>query len=279
MHVSPTYVWSASGTQFKPVVVAEPVVGATQGVTYAPKGYFAAVSRICQKYGALLIYDEVMCGMGRMGVTQHAWQEPNSYTDGVAPDIQGIAKGLGGGYGSIGAVLLNARIAEGLRQGSNYLQHGHTYQAHPLAVAASLAVQDVLEDENLLERAGQVGIYLETLLRQRLTGPNAVAAPYIWDIRGGGCFWAIEFQVSDEEHACWFTKDRLSTQVQAACMKNGVVTIGMSGNIDGKKGDFTILSPAYNITDAEIEKVVERFVRSVEEVLGRTVLLKASAHV
>jgi adenosylmethionine-8-amino-7-oxononanoate aminotransferase len=253
-------------------VAAEPVVGATQGVTYAPKGYFKAISEICKKYGALLIYDEVMCGMGRMGATLHAWQGPNSYTDEVSPDIQAIAKGLGSGYGSIGAILLNSKIAEGFRQGGNYFQHGHTYQAHPLAMAASLAVQDVIEEENLLEKAAQVGVKLERLLKEQLTGTNAISAPYIFDIRGGGCFWGIEFQIPEELEQQWFTKNRLGGLVQAEAMKNGLIIIGMSGGIDGKKGDFLILAPSYNISDDEIEEVVKRLVKSVETVLKKTVL-------
>ncbi|CAG8581814.1 15376_t:CDS:2 [Acaulospora colombiana] len=251
---------------------AEPVVGATQGVTYAPKGYFAAMSAVCRKYGALLILDEVMCGMGRMGTSMHAWQGPNSYTDGVSPDIQAVAKGLGGGYGSIGAILLNERVAGGLQQGSKYLQHGHTYQAHPLAMAASLAVQDVIEEENLLEKAGRVGTVLQQQLEQSLTGPNALSAPYIFDIRGGGCFWGIEFQFPEEVEEKWFSKQRFGGLVQAAAMENGAVIIGMSGGIDGKKGDFIILAPAYNISDEEITEVVTKVTKSIEDVLKRTVL-------
>jgi adenosylmethionine-8-amino-7-oxononanoate aminotransferase len=253
-------------------VAAEPVVGATQGVTYAPKGYFAAISAVCRKHGALLIFDEVMCGMGRMGTSMHAWQGPNSYTDGVSPDIQAIAKGLGGGYGSIGAVLLNERVASGLQQGSKYLQHGHTYQAHPLAVAASLAVQDVLEEENLLEKAERVGTLLQQQLEQSLTGSNALSAPYIFDIRGGGCFWGVEFQFPEEVETKWFSKQRFGGLVQAAAMENGAVIIGMSGGIDGKKGDFIILAPAYNISDEEITEVVTKVTKSIEDVLKRTVL-------
>jgi len=133
-------------------------------------------------------------------------------------------------------------------------------------------VQDVLEDERLLEMAGKVGIHLEKPLQERLTGPDAIAAPYIFDIRGGGCFWGIEFQFSEEQEAKWFANQRYAGRVQAACMKNGLVIIGMSGGIDGKKGDFAMLAPAYNITDAEISELVNRFVQSIEEVLMETVL-------
>ncbi|KAG8836354.1 hypothetical protein FRC17_005640 [Serendipita sp. 399] len=257
---------------------AEPVVGATQGITYAPKGYFAAISEICKKYGALLIYDEVMCGMGRMGVTYHAWQNPNSYTDGIPPDIQAVAKGLGGGYGTIGAVLLNSEVEDGLRKGSNYLQHGHTYQAYPLAAAASLAVQDVIEEDNLLDRAEKIGVYLEKRLCETLTGPDALCSPYIYDIRGGGCFWGIELQIPDPAlEDQYFAKERLAARVQARAMDNGLVLIGMSGGIDGKKGDFLILSPAYNTTDSEIDELTRRLVKSIEEVLAETVFSTATS--
>ena len=85
--------------------IAEPVVGATAGCVTAPEGYFRAVREICNRHGALLILDEVMCGMGRTG-TLHAWEQ-----EGIAPDIQAIAKGLGGGYQPIGAMLADARAS------------------------------------------------------------------------------------------------------------------------------------------------------------------------
>jgi adenosylmethionine-8-amino-7-oxononanoate aminotransferase len=213
-----------------------------------------------------------MCGMGRMGTTLHAWQNPNSFTDGIAPDIQAVAKGLGGGYGSIGAVFFNKRVADGVNAGSGYLMHGHTYQAHPLAVAASCAVQDIISEENLLERGAQVGVYLEKLLQEKLTGPNAISAPYIFDIRGAGCFWGIEFQIPEDDEKRWFARNRMGGRVQAAAMRNGLVIMGMSGGIDGKKGDFVILAPAYNTTDAEIDEIAARLVKSVEQVLLETVL-------
>src|SRR6187402_1292430 len=97
--------------------LAEPVVGATAGAVTAPDGYFKAVREICDRHGALLILDEVMCGMGRTGTT-HAWEQ-----EGVAPDIQAIAKGLGGGYQPIGAMLTNGKIIDAIRAGSGAFLH------------------------------------------------------------------------------------------------------------------------------------------------------------
>ena len=126
--------------------IAEPVVGATAGCVPAPEGYFKAVREICNRHGALLILDEVMCGMGRTG-TLHAWEQ-----EGIAPDIQAVAKGLGGGYQPIGAMLASGSIVDTVRNGSGAFQHGHTYLAHPLACAAALEVQKVISEERLLDQ-------------------------------------------------------------------------------------------------------------------------------
>ncbi|KAJ7274348.1 pyridoxal phosphate-dependent transferase [Mycena haematopus] len=246
--------------------VAETVVGATTGVLPAPKGYFKAMKSVCDKYGALFILDEVMSGMGRMG-TMHAWE---SFGDGVAPDLQAVAKGLGGGYASIGAVLMSKRIVTGLRGASGLWKHGHTYQANPLVCAASLAVQKVIRDENLLENCRIQGAYLEKLLQARLQGPNSLSAPFTFDIRGGGGFWGVEFDFDCPEAATLdFKGQHFAMLVQAHALENGLVIMGMTGgaNLQGTKGDVILLAPAYNVTAQEVEKIAEMFGESVDAVL------------
>ncbi|KAI0372588.1 PLP-dependent transferase [Pilatotrama ljubarskyi] len=243
--------------------VAETVVGATTGVVAAPKGYFKAMKSVCDKYGALFILDEVMSGMGRMG-TLHAWE---SYGDGVSPDLQAVAKGLGGGYAAIGAVLISKRVADGLRDASGFWKHGHTYQANPLSCAAALAVQRVIADEKLLENVRDVvAPTMGSLLRDRLLGPNALAKPYVFDLRGGGAWWAVEFEFDDGEP--------FALAVQARALENGVVVMGFNGgaSLDGKRGHHCMLSPAYNVTKQQVETIVDLFVRSVEEVLQRVLV-------
>ncbi|KAG6869211.1 hypothetical protein C0993_009074 [Termitomyces sp. T159_Od127] len=258
--------------------VAETVVGATTGVVPAPKGYFKAMKSVCDKYGALFILDEVSVGMG----TLHGWE---SFGDNVAPDIQAVAKGLGGGYAPIGAVLMSKKVADGIKNGSGLWKHGHTYQAHPVACAAALAVQNVIESENLLENVCKQGAYLglcmseiqknyfsshlpESLLHTGLKGPNALAAPYTFDIRGGGGFWGIEFDFTDSTNLD-FGKEAFAFRVQARALELGLVVMGMTGgsNLEGTKGDHIILAPAYNVTKEQIEKIAAIFVQSVEEVL------------
>ncbi|KAK0202726.1 hypothetical protein DFS33DRAFT_1488831 [Desarmillaria ectypa] len=234
--------------------VAETVVGATTGVVAAPKGYFKAMKSVCDKYGALFILDEVMSGMGRMGC-YHAWE---LYGDGIAPDIQAVAKGLGGGYASIGAVLMSKKIADGIRDGSGFWKHGHTYQAHPLACAASLAVQKVIESEGLIENCRKRGVYLESRLKERLQGPNSLAAPFIFDIRGGGGFWGIELDFMSPEAASYTIKDKpVGILVQQRAFEKGLIVMGMTGGAvwEGIDGNHIMLSPAYNVTTEEIDKI------------------------
>jgi len=123
--------------------IAETVVGATLGAVPAVPGYFKRVREICDRHGILLILDEVMCGMGRTG-TLHACEQ-----EGIAPDLMTVAKGLGGGYVPIGALLANDKIVKALADGSGFFQHGHTYMGHPLACATALAVQRVIQRDNL----------------------------------------------------------------------------------------------------------------------------------
>ncbi|KDQ61364.1 hypothetical protein JAAARDRAFT_45053 [Jaapia argillacea MUCL 33604] len=250
--------------------VAETVVGATTGVVPAPKGYFPAMKSVCEKYGALFILDEVMSGMGRMG-TLHAWE---SFGDGAAPDIQAVAKGLGGGetprYAAIGAILMSKKVADGVRDTSGFWKHGHTYQANPLSCAASLAVQKVIVSENLLENCRTQGAYLSSLLRARLQSPNSLAAPFTFDIRGGGGFWGIEFDFTGPQAASVDFKGKsFAMLVQAKCLDKGLVAMGLTGGADvsGSKGDHMILAPAYNVTKEQVGTIADLFVESVEDVL------------
>lgn len=242
--------------------VAETVVGATTGVGVAPKGYFKAVKEVCHRYGALLILDEVMSGMGRMG-TLHAWE---SFGDGVHPDIQAVAKGLGGGYSPIGAVLMNRKVANAIRYNRGMWKHGHTYQAHPVSCAAALAVQKVVRNENLLQNARERGAQLESLLRTKLTASDSPSKPFIVDIRGGGCFWGIEFEPEPTKLPN-VRGVRFGPYLQEVAFKNGLLMFGMSGSIDGSKGEFSLLAPALNVTSEEIDKIAYLFVKSVEEAL------------
>jgi len=236
--------------------IAEPVVGATAGAVPAPEGYFRAVREICNRHGALLILDEVMCGMGRTG-TLHAWQQ-----EGIAPDIQAIAKGLGGGYQPIGAMLASGRIVDTIREGSGAFQHGHTYLAHPLACAAALEVQRVIRDEHLLDNVKERGGQLERRLTERFGNHR-----HIGDIRGRGLFWAIELVADRSKRAPFDPALKLHQRIKAAAFEGGLGCYPSGGTADGRSGDHVLLAPPYIATAGDIDMIVDRLGHAVDSAL------------
>jgi adenosylmethionine-8-amino-7-oxononanoate aminotransferase len=232
---------------------AETVVGATLGCVTALPGYFEKVRAICDRHGALLILDEVMSGMGRCG-TLHAWEQ-----EGIGPDIQVIAKGLGGGYQPIGGILIHGRVIAAIRDGSGAFMHGHTYQAHPMACAAAVAVQEVIADENLLDNVRTMGARLEQGLTERL-GNHA----HVGDIRGRGLFWAVELVEDRATKRPFDPARRMNERVKQEAHARGLACYPMGGTLDGRRGDHVILSPPYNVTTGELEMILDRFAAAVE---------------
>src|SRR5438128_1226244 len=236
--------------------LAEPVVGATAGCVPAPEGYFRAVRHICNRHGALLIFDEVMCGMGRTG-TRHAWEQ-----EGIAPDIQAVAKGLGGGYQPIGAMLASGRIIDTIRQGSGAFQHGHTYLAHPMACAAALEVQRIIDEEKLLERVRNLGSILERRLTERFGNHR-----HVGDIRGRGLFQAIELVADRATRTPFDPALKLHQRIKAAAFEGGLGCYPGGGTVDGRSGDHVLLAPPYIATSEDIDMIVDRLGQAVDSAL------------
>lgn len=233
---------------------AETVVGATSGATPPTPGYFKGVRQICDKYGLLYIADEVMCGMGRTG-TLHAFEQ-----DGVIPDIVTIAKGLGGGYQPIGAVLASEKIVAAIHVGSGSFQHGHTYICHPTAAAAALAVQQVIERENLLEQVKQQGDYLHQALHDVLS-----ELPYVGDTRGRGLFAGVEL-VRDKDNKTPFDPSlKLHAAIKAQCMARGLMVYPAGGTLDGVYGDHILIAPPFIITRPQLDFVVDTLRQVIDE--------------
>jgi adenosylmethionine-8-amino-7-oxononanoate aminotransferase len=237
--------------------IAEPVVGATAGCVPAPAGYFQAVRAICDRHGALLILDEVMSGMGRTG-TLHAWQQ-----EGIAPDIQAIAKGLGGGYQPIGAVLASGRVVEAIARGSGAFQHGHTYLSHALACAAALEVQRVIREEGLLERVVAMGERLQRRLAERFGNHH-----HVGDIRGRGLFRAIELVEDRAGRTPFDPALRLHARIKTEAFARGLACYPGGGTVDGVRGDHVLLAPPYIVAPEEIDLIVERLGEAVDAALA-----------
>jgi adenosylmethionine-8-amino-7-oxononanoate aminotransferase len=239
--------------------VAETVVGATAGVVPPVPGYFRRIREICDRNGILLILDEVMCGMGRTG-TLHACEQ-----EGVAPDIMTVAKGLGGGYQPIGAMLASERIADAIRAGSGFFQHGHTYMGHALACAAALAVQRTIAQGNLLAAIQARGIELAAALADRLGNHH-----HVGDIRGRGLFHGIEL-VADRAGKQPFAPElKLHARVKREAMARGLMCYPAGGTIDGRRGDHVLLAPPYIIRTDQIGELVDKLGDAIDAAIAST---------
>ncbi|MBZ9961412.1 MULTISPECIES: aspartate aminotransferase family protein [unclassified Mesorhizobium] len=236
--------------------VAETVVGATLGAVPPAPGYFRRIREICDLHGVLLILDEVMCGMGRTG-TLHACDQ-----EGVAPDIMVIAKGLGGGYAPLGAVLASDRIFDAFSQGSDF-QHGHTYIGHPLACAAGLAVQRVIERDGLLANVAARGATLERRLRERFGNHH-----HVGDIRGRGLFQGIELVADRSAKAPFDPRLKVHARIKSEAMQRGLMVYPMGGTVDGRAGDHVLLAPPFIVDDGTVDIIVDRLGDAVDAAIG-----------
>ena len=238
--------------------IAETVGGATAGVLVPVPGYLKAVREVCDRHGVLLILDEVMCGMGRTG-TLHACEQ-----DGVVPDLMTIAKGLGGGYQPIGAVLAQQKIVDAMSSGSGFFQHGHTYLGHAVACAAALAVQQVIERDGVLQKVKRDASVLQALLADKFKNH-----PHVGDIRGRGFFWGIELVQDRASKAPFDPARRLHAKVKAAAFARGLLVYPMGGTVDGCYGDHILLAPPFIASQDELAQIVSRLAEALDAALAQ----------
>ena len=238
--------------------IAETVGGATAGVLVPVPGYLKAVREVCDRHGVLLILDEVMCGMGRTG-TLHACEQ-----DGVVPDLMTIAKGLGGGYQPIGAVLAQQKIVDAMSSGSGFFQHGHTYLGHAVACAAALAVQQVIERDGVLQKVKRDASVLQALLADKFKNH-----PHVGDIRGRGFFWGIELVQDRASKAPFDPARRLHAKVKAAAFARGLLVYPMGGTVDGRHGDHILLAPPFIASQDELAQIVSRLAEALDAALAQ----------
>lgn len=237
--------------------ICEPVVGATAGALAPVDGYLARLRDICDAHGVLLIFDEVMCGMGRTGRLYAG------AVDGVRPDLLCIAKGLGAGYQPIGAVLVSGDVYGTIRDGSGFFQHGHTYMGHPTACAAALAVQDAIREDDLLRNVRDMGEALADGLTERFGNHR-----HVGDVRGRGLFRAIELVEDRGTKAPFDPARKLSTRIKAEAMARGLMCYPMGGTIDGNTGDHVLLAPPFIVTRADVDEIVGRLGAAVDAALA-----------
>ena len=236
--------------------IAEPVVGATLGAVPPVDGYFKRIREICDKYGVLLILDEVMCGMGRTG---HLFAYE---AEGIHPDILCIAKGLGGGYQPVGAMICTSKIYDAIANGTGFFQHGHTYLGHPVATAAAHAVLQEILERDLVTKVRDNAIYLESAL-QREFGQH----PYIGDIRGRGYFWGLEFVTDKTTKAPFDPADGFANKLKKATFDEGLVCYPMLGTRYDKHGDHVLLAPPFIATEKELDEMIMKLSKAIKNTL------------
>jgi adenosylmethionine-8-amino-7-oxononanoate aminotransferase len=239
--------------------VAETVVGATLGAVPAVPGYFTRVRDICDRHGVLLILDEVMCGMGRTG-SLHACEQ-----EGVSPDLMALAKGLGGGYAPIGALLLQSKIFNAIADGSGVFQHSHTYTGHSLACASALAVQQVLRRDKLLANVSAQGARLARRLNERFGNH-----PFVGDVRGRGLLQALELVADRAGKKPFDAKLKLHARVKREAMARGLMVYPMGGTIDGERGDHVVLAPPFIVDAPLVDTIVERLGEAIDAATTQT---------
>jgi adenosylmethionine-8-amino-7-oxononanoate aminotransferase len=238
--------------------IAETVGGATAGCITAPRGYFEKVRRVCDKYGVLLILDEVMCGSGRTG-TYFAFEQEGD----VRPDLVTLGKGVGGGYAPIAGVLAEEKVVDVLRRGTGSFNHGHTYQAHAVGCAAALAVLKVITRDNLVAACAEKGTLLEKELKS-----NFAELPHVGEIRGRGLFWAIEFVQDKATKETFEPSKAFGIKVQERAFELGLAVYPGRGTVDGVRGDHVIISPPLTITDEELRELVKVLRRAYDDVVS-----------
>ncbi|MGU7811032.1 aspartate aminotransferase family protein [Burkholderia sp. AW49-1] len=237
--------------------VAETVVGATAGAVPPVRTYLKKIRAVCDKYGVLLILDEIMSGMGRTGYL-FACDE-----DGIAPDLLTIAKGLGAGYQPIGATLVSDRIYRTIVDGSGFFQHGHTYLGHATACAAALEVQRVIAEEKLLDNVKARGEQLRASLREHYG-----AHPHVGDVRGRGLFVGVELVRDRDSKATFDPALKLHAAVKREAMQRGLMVYPMGGTIDGVHGDHILIAPPFVCTAQQIDTIVERLSGAIDAALA-----------
>lgn len=237
--------------------IAETVGGATCGAIPPAPGYFRRIREICDRYGVLLILDEVMCGMGRTG-TLNACEE-----EGVAPDLLTIAKGLGAGYQPIGACLMSGAIRDTITGGSGIFHHGFTYIGHATACAGALAVQKVIEEDGLLTNCRAMGAALDAALRERFG-----AHPHVGDIRGRGLFRAIELVEDRASKRPFDPARRLYARIRAEAMAAGLMVYPGGGTADGRAGDHVLIAPPFIIDDSHVAMIADGLAAAVDRALA-----------
>jgi adenosylmethionine-8-amino-7-oxononanoate aminotransferase len=256
-----------TGAENVAAFIAEPVGGSSTGASLPPRGYFAHVREICDRYGVLFICDEVLTGAGRTGKYYGLEHFTGAHGGEIVPDIITMGKGLNGGYAPLSAMIARRSIVETIASGSGGFMHAQTYSHNPLAAAAALAVQRYIEHHDLVERAARTGAMLGDALKR-------IDHDLIGDVRGIGMLWAVEF-VADRETKRPFARNLKMAETLVQCAKDrGLVLWANVGHADGHNGDLVMVAPPFTIEPAQVDELTHLLRASINDTADRLLARK-----
>ena len=224
--------------------IAEPIVGATLAAVVPPPEYWPRVREICDRYGVLLIADEVMTGCGRTG----RWFAVEHWN--VTPDILVTAKGASSGYFPLGLVMVKDELVEALRRGPGAFTHGFTNANGVMGAAVGLAVLRYMQTHDLVAASARMG---STLLEKLETLREM---PAVGDVRGRGLMAGVELVADKASKRPFPRSQRVIERVQAAAMERGIIVYTGSGLADGIDGDAVLIGPPFIVSEAQIDEIV-----------------------
>ena len=254
----------AEGSDTVLAFILEPIGGASTGALVPPAGYMQAVREICDRYGVLLIHDEVMSGGGRTGKFMGA----EHY--GVEPDIIAISKGFGAGYAPLGAMIAQDRLIDPVLDAGGFL-HGHTYAGNPQACAAGLAVLEEIETSGLMQNAARIGGLLKARLENLMQRFS-----FIGDVRGEGLLLAFEL-VSDRQTMQPLPKalNAYNELVELAYAEGLIIYSRRTRG--GVEGDHFLVCPPMIITEAQVDEIIDMLTTALDKFAAKAGLAVATA--
>jgi adenosylmethionine-8-amino-7-oxononanoate aminotransferase len=248
--------WLTAGKRLA-AFIAEPISGASLGAVVPPDDYWPRIRQICDRYGVLLIADEVLVGMGRTG----KWWGLDHWN--IRPDILITSKGTASGYFPLGFVAANGRDVDQIFHTLGDFNHGGTFSHHAVGAAAGLATLRILQREKLVENAANLGPYLNTQLHHTFAHHT-----HIGDIRGRGLFWGLEIVQDRATKTPFPAKQKTAWHIAERAFELGLVIYYSQGCADGASGDVIMLGPPLIINQAQIDEMVAILDQTVTEILG-----------
>lgn len=220
-----------------------------------PPQFWEGLAERAERYGFLVCFDEIVTGLGRVGSWFAGQQLP------ITPDLIATAKGLGGGYTAIGAVIVRSHVYEAIAAGSGRLPLGHTWSGAPVACAVANKVIDILEQEDLVAQVAERGPVLRDKLADALSDCTLVS-----DVRGRGFLLGVEYADPRDDRNFLPPELRVAGRVDQAAINRKLVTLSVQPTRDGYAGDQSLFAPAFTATDSELDQMVERFANAVRSV-------------